>query len=205
MQQKINLLFSLPGRKRIVFPARFLLLLSCMFVGIILLMTGIMGLRYMQYHFELKRLGHERLHAEVLFVQMAEKYPWIARGEALQSKIETLTHTLTEQTEAWKTLKHATLLHGFSDYMRVLSARVPDRVWLQVIEIDLANKQIFLSGHSVSPAAVLRLIQNLKEDPLFREKKLEILKMETSSSLPQYTVFEIGSPTLVPNIKGGSE
>lgn len=172
MLQQINLYNALPKPAPIILSIPRMKKICFIFIGFLFLMSIYQELRNLWFQHELTQVQTQQKEATNQLVQ-AKTYAAQILNENQQLKQVLLSNTELLKKSQGRNEQHGIYVLTFTE----LAKNIIPGIWLTNIKIAQTNKQIILTGNTVTIDALITYIQKINEDPMFFGSQFKILKL----------------------------
>jgi len=183
MKQEINLLNSLPGRKKIIFPAR--MMMQC-FIGFIIVLIFFSFSCYFKFSKAIKQLTQVETQKQQLVEKMTalqQQYPEALDVAKRSQTLTQLTGKMDVMDRVVTQIKTQIMRNqrGLAPLFQLLGERIIPGVWLTRINIEQQGVLVFLQGHAYFAKDVLTFMKRLNQDESANQIQFYLYRLEKNN------------------------
>ena len=195
MAQMINLLNSIPKApvdNSLFAPKNTIKAVMGIVVLFVLYMSDVIVERiYQGYAFD--KASQESALAQDILNDMKSKFP-DPKKNFVESRAKDIEQQIAIKKNMLNLLNSDTLSpHGYTPFLEVLSADIFQGVWLTTIEIDISDNFVGMEGKSISGPLVVRFVDHLSKENIFKDIKMGKFKMAQSDKKGSFLSFELSN------------
>lgn len=189
-KQNINFVTSLPARQSMYLSFRFVKVIFCILLG---LMVLIYCMFYATNYFRAKNLAALTKERALLTNEVAKIIEISQKSnvsEAALNNIETLKSKIADQERVLKLLD-TQQQSRFSVYLETLAKEIPINVWLDQIQVIPKNEYVLLTGYSLNAPLISVFMHQLGDSAAYGSYTFK--SVEVSDTKENYFRFAITS------------